>query len=177
MLPYLVLHLPFVSLGALQKLTQLLSRATLARSTALQAVSTGNATFYEVEQILKSLKGRIPETLHFPFHVGSHRGTMASFPHVFLPEFNLQADDKRRQAKDAMRRLPIISSMVTTAREKTDQAKGIVGRAASESKAGSSVAEEVKEITTGIQEVRTDPGAIAGRKGFGKGKNGRRGDG
>ncbi|KAF2984592.1 hypothetical protein EK904_003538 [Melospiza melodia maxima] len=93
------------------------------RSTALQAVSTGNATFYEVEQILKSLK-----------------------------EFNLQADDKRRQAKDAMRRLPIISSMVTTAREKTDQAKGIVGRAASESKAGSSVAEEVAEITTGIQE-------------------------
>ncbi|KAL9845924.1 laminin subunit gamma-2 [Geothlypis trichas] len=109
--------------GQRAKLTQLLSRATLARSTALQAVSTGNATFYEVEQILKSLK-----------------------------EFNLQADDKRRQAKDAMRRLPIISSMVTTAREKTDQAKGIVGRAASESKAGSSVAEEVKEITTGIQE-------------------------
>uniref|UniRef100_A0A8C3N158 Uncharacterized protein n=1 Tax=Geospiza parvula TaxID=87175 RepID=A0A8C3N158_GEOPR len=105
------------------RLTQLLSRATLARSTALQAMSAGNATFYEVEQILKSLK-----------------------------EFNLQADDKRRQAKDAMRRLPIISSMVTTAREKTDRAKGIVGSAASESKAGSSVAEEVKEITTGIQE-------------------------
>uniref|UniRef100_A0A8C3XY86 Laminin subunit gamma 2 n=1 Tax=Catharus ustulatus TaxID=91951 RepID=A0A8C3XY86_CATUS len=40
-----------------RKLTQLLSRATLARSTALQAVSAGNATFYEVEQILKSLKG------------------------------------------------------------------------------------------------------------------------
>ncbi|NXT10478.1 LAMC2 protein, partial [Prunella fulvescens] len=109
--------------GERAKLTQLLSRATLARSTALQAVSAGNATFYEVEQILKSLK-----------------------------EFNLQADDKRREAKDAMRRLPIISSMVTTAREKTDRAKGIVGSAAAESKAGSSVAEEVKEITTGIQE-------------------------
>ncbi|XP_021380829.2 laminin subunit gamma-2 [Lonchura striata] len=109
--------------GERAKLTQLLSRATLARSTALQAVSAGNATFYQVEQILKSLK-----------------------------EFNLQADDKRREAKDAMRRLPIISSMVTTAREKTDRAKGIVGSAASESKAGSSMAEEVKEITTGIQE-------------------------
>uniref|UniRef100_H0Z0K4 Laminin subunit gamma 2 n=1 Tax=Taeniopygia guttata TaxID=59729 RepID=H0Z0K4_TAEGU len=109
--------------GERAKLTQLLSRATLARSTALQAVSAGNATFYEVEQILKSLK-----------------------------EFNLQADDKRREAKDAMRRLPIISSMVTTAREKSDRAKGIVGSAASESKAGSSMAEEVKEITTGIQE-------------------------
>ncbi|NXM81006.1 LAMC2 protein, partial [Oenanthe oenanthe] len=110
--------------GERAKLTQLLSRATLARSSALQAVSAGNATFYEVEQILKSLKGK----------------------------FNLQAEDKRREAQDAMRRLPIISSMVTTAREKTDQAKGIVDRAASESKAGSSVVEVVKEITTGIQE-------------------------
>ncbi|NWS32133.1 LAMC2 protein, partial [Polioptila caerulea] len=109
--------------GERAKLTQLLSRATLARSTALQAVSAGNATFYEVEQILKSLKG-----------------------------FNLQADDKRREAKDAMRRLPIISSMVTTAREKADRAKGMVGSAASEAKAGSSMVEEVKEITTGIQE-------------------------
>ncbi|NXP62747.1 LAMC2 protein, partial [Chloropsis cyanopogon] len=109
--------------GERAKLTQLLSRATLARSTALQAMSAGNATFYEVEQILKSLK-----------------------------EFNLQADDKRREAKAAMRRLPIISSMVTSAREKTDRATGIVGSAASESKAGSSMVEEVKEITTGIQE-------------------------
>lgn len=44
-------------LGLSQMLTQLLSRANLARSTALQAVSAGNATFYEVEQILKSLRG------------------------------------------------------------------------------------------------------------------------
>ncbi|XP_014742189.1 PREDICTED: laminin subunit gamma-2 [Sturnus vulgaris] len=109
--------------GERAKLTQLLSRATLARSTALQALSAGNATFYEVEQILKSLK-----------------------------EFNLQAEDKRREAKDAMRRLPIISSMVTAAREKTDRAKGIVDSAASESKAGSSVVEVVKKTTTGIQE-------------------------
>ncbi|NWZ38494.1 LAMC2 protein, partial [Brachypodius atriceps] len=109
--------------GERAKLAQLLSRATFARSTALQAASAGNATFYEVEQILKSLK-----------------------------EFNLQADDKRREAKDAMSRLPIISSMVTSAREKTDRAKGIVDSAASESKAGSSMVEEAKEITTGIQE-------------------------
>lgn len=172
MLPYRVLHPPFVSLGTLQKLTQLLSRATLARSTALQAVSAGNATFYEVEQILKNLKGSVLETLRFPFHMGSHKSSVASFPHVFLPEFNLQAEEKRREAKDAMRRLPIISSMVTTAREKTDQAKGIVDSAASESKAGSSVVEGVKELTTGIQEVRTDSGAVAVRKRFGGEKHG-----
>ncbi|XP_010293267.1 PREDICTED: laminin subunit gamma-2-like [Phaethon lepturus] len=104
-------------------LTQLLSRANLAKSTALQAVSAGNTTFYEVEQILKSLR-----------------------------EFNLQADDKRREAEDAMRRLPVISSMVTSAREKTDRAEAILGSAASESKAASSAAGEAKEITMGIQQ-------------------------
>lgn len=170
MLPHCVLHPPFVSLDMLQKLTQLRSQATLARSTALQAVSAGNATFYEVEQILKSLKGNILETLPFPFCMGSHKGSMASFPHAFLPEFNLQAGDKRREAKDAMRRLPIISSMVTSAKEKTDRAEGILGSATSESKAASSVVGEVKEITTGIQEVRTGSGATAVRKGFGRRK-------
>ncbi|XP_051649729.1 laminin subunit gamma-2 [Manacus candei] len=109
--------------GERAKLTQLLSRANLAKSTALQAMSAGNATFYQVEQILKSLR-----------------------------EFNLQAGDKRREAEDAMRRLPIISSMVTSAREKTDRAEAILGSAASESKAASSAAGEAKEITTGIQE-------------------------
>ncbi|NXT50400.1 LAMC2 protein, partial [Pluvianellus socialis] len=112
--------------GERATLTQLLSRANLARSTALQAVSAGNATFYEVEQILKSLR-----------------------------EFNLQADDKRREAEDAMRRLPIISSMVTSAREKTERAEAILGSAASESKVASSTAGEAKEITMGIQEEIT----------------------
>uniref|UniRef100_A0A8B9VS96 Laminin subunit gamma 2 n=1 Tax=Anas zonorhyncha TaxID=75864 RepID=A0A8B9VS96_9AVES len=112
--------------GERAMLTQLLSRANLARSTALEAVSAGNATFYEVEQILKSLR-----------------------------EFNLQADDKRREAEDAMRRLPVISSMVASAREKTDRAETILGNAASESKAASSIAGEAKEITTGIQQELT----------------------
>ncbi|KAM6396451.1 laminin subunit gamma-2 isoform 1-T1 [Pluvialis apricaria] len=112
--------------GERATLTQLLSRANLARSRALQAVSTGNATFYEVEQILKSLR-----------------------------EFNLQADDKRREAEDAMRKLPIISSMVASAREKTGRAEAILGSAASESNAASSAAGEAKEITMGIQQEIT----------------------
>ncbi|NXW62148.1 LAMC2 protein, partial [Eurystomus gularis] len=107
-------------------LTQLLSRANLARSTALQAMSAGNATFYEVEQILKSLQG-----------------------------FNLKADDKRREAEDAMRRLSVISSMVASAREKTDRAEAILGSAASESKVANSAAGEAKEITMGIQQEIT----------------------
>ncbi|NXH19082.1 LAMC2 protein, partial [Bucco capensis] len=112
--------------GERARLTQLVSRANLARSTALQAVSAGNATFYEVEQILKSLRG-----------------------------FHLQADDKRREAEDAMRRLQIISSMVASAREKTDRAEVILGSATSESKAASSAAGEAKEISTGIQQEIT----------------------
>lgn len=52
--------------GSLQMLTQLLSRASLARSTALQAVGAGNATFYEVEQILKSLRGNVHKSLPCP---------------------------------------------------------------------------------------------------------------
>ncbi|NXL39218.1 LAMC2 protein, partial [Glaucidium brasilianum] len=107
-------------------LTQLLSRANLARSTGLQAMSTGNATFYEVEQILKSLR-----------------------------EFNLQADDKKREAKDAMSRLPIISSMIASAREKMERAEAIMGSAASESKAASSASGKAKEITMGIQQEIT----------------------
>ncbi|KAM9009328.1 laminin subunit gamma-2 [Ara ararauna] len=112
--------------GKRAMLMQLLSRANLAKSTALQAVSAGNATFYEVEQILKSLR-----------------------------EFNLQAADKRREAEDAMRRLPIISSMVTSAREKTDRAESILASAASESKVARRAAGEAKEITMGIQQEIT----------------------
>ncbi|XP_009992988.1 PREDICTED: laminin subunit gamma-2-like [Chaetura pelagica] len=112
--------------GERATLTRLLSRANLARSTALQALSAGNATFSEVEQILKSLR-----------------------------EFMLQADDKRREAEDAMRRLPTISSVVTRAREKTDRAEATLGSAASESKAASSAAEEAKDITMRIQQEIT----------------------
>lgn len=41
----------------LQTSDQLLSRANLAKSRAQEALSTGNATFYEVENILKNLRG------------------------------------------------------------------------------------------------------------------------
>lgn len=56
-----------------------------------------------------------------------------------------------------MRRLPVISSMVASAKEKTDRAEAILGNAAAESKAASSTAGEAKEITFGIQKVRTGP--------------------
>ena len=91
---------------------------------------------------------------------------------MFLSGFNLQADDKRREAEDAMRRLSVISSMVASAKEKTDRAEAILGNAAAESKAASSTAGEAKEITFGIQKVRTGPGGAAGRRGFGRTSHG-----
>lgn len=40
-----------------QNSNQLLSRANLAKTRAQEALSMGNATFYEVENILKTLRG------------------------------------------------------------------------------------------------------------------------
>ncbi|NXO00628.1 LAMC2 protein, partial [Rhinopomastus cyanomelas] len=105
------------------KATELLSRASLAQSTALQAVSAGNATFYEVEQTLKSLRGS---------------GT--------------QVDGKRQEAEEAMRRLSVVSRTVASAREKTSRAEAVLGSATSESKAAGSAAGRAKDIAVGIQQ-------------------------
>uniref|UniRef100_A0A8C4YCL3 Laminin subunit gamma 2 n=1 Tax=Gopherus evgoodei TaxID=1825980 RepID=A0A8C4YCL3_9SAUR len=103
--------------------SQLLSRANLAKSRAQQALSAGNATFYEVELILKNLRG-----------------------------FHLQVDGRRREAEEAMRRLPLISNMVTNANDKTRRAEGALGSAATDAKTARSMAGEAKEITGGIQQ-------------------------
>uniref|UniRef100_A0A8C0J1Y3 Laminin subunit gamma 2 n=1 Tax=Chelonoidis abingdonii TaxID=106734 RepID=A0A8C0J1Y3_CHEAB len=125
--------------------SQLLSRANLAKSRAQQALSAGNATFYEVELILKNLRG-----------------------------FHLQVDGRRREAEEAMRRLPLISNMVTNANDKTRRAEGALGSAATDAKTARSMAGEAKEITGGIQQEirrlkleanRTADGVLALEKG------------
>ncbi|KAG6930808.1 laminin subunit gamma 2 [Chelydra serpentina] len=133
--------------GESKRLTssQLLSRANLAKSRAQQALSAGNATFYEVELILKNLKG-----------------------------FHLQVDGRRREAEEAMRRLPLINNMVTNANDKTRRAEGALGSAATDAKTARSMAIEAKEITGGIQQEirrlnseanRTADGVLALEKG------------
>uniref|UniRef100_A0A8C3HQN1 Laminin subunit gamma 2 n=1 Tax=Chrysemys picta bellii TaxID=8478 RepID=A0A8C3HQN1_CHRPI len=125
--------------------SQLLSRANLAKSRAQQALSAGNATFYEVELILKNLRG-----------------------------FHLQVDGRRREAEEAMRRLPLISNMVTNANDKTGRAEGALGSAATDAKTARSMAGEAKEITGSIQQEirrlnseanRTADGVLALEKG------------
>ncbi|XP_074858922.1 laminin subunit gamma-2 [Carettochelys insculpta] len=106
--------------------SQLLSRATLAKSSAQQALSAGNATFYEVELILRNLR-----------------------------DFHLQVDGRRREAEEAMRRLPLISSMVKNAGDKTSRAEGALGSAATNAKTARGMASDAKELTAGIQQELT----------------------
>uniref|UniRef100_A0A670HPN4 Laminin subunit gamma 2 n=1 Tax=Podarcis muralis TaxID=64176 RepID=A0A670HPN4_PODMU len=130
----------------LQVSVQLLSRANLAKSKAQQALSAGNATFDEVDSILKNLKG-----------------------------FDLQVGNKRKEAEDAMQRLPFISSMVTRASEKTSIAEAALGTAATEAEAALRMAGEAKEIAGDIdQEIgrlameanRTADGVLVLEKGI-----------
>ncbi|XP_038613826.1 laminin subunit gamma-2 [Tachyglossus aculeatus] len=130
-----------------QKSDQLLSRANLAKSRAQEAMSMGNATFYEVESILKNLR-----------------------------EFDLQVGDKKKEAEDAMRRLPIISQKVAAANSQTGQAEGALGSAASDASLAKSMADETLMITSSIeQEIgrltleanKTADGALALENGLG----------
>ncbi|XP_015269569.1 PREDICTED: laminin subunit gamma-2-like, partial [Gekko japonicus] len=125
---------------------QLLSRASLAKSIAQKALNAGNASLEEVDGILRNLR-----------------------------EFNLQVGDKQREAEEAMRKLPLISTMVTSANEKTRRAEEALGTAVTEAEEARRMAGEAKEIAVGIdQEIgrltleanRTADGVLALEKGI-----------
>ncbi|XP_064450284.1 laminin subunit gamma-2 isoform X6 [Mirounga angustirostris] len=125
---------------------QLLSRANLAKSRAQEALSMGNATFYEVENILKNLR-----------------------------EFDLQVEDKKAEAEEAMKRLSYISQKVADASDKTKQAETALGGAAADTQRAKTAAREALEITDKIeQEIGslnleanvTADGALAMEKGL-----------
>ncbi|XP_010638850.1 laminin subunit gamma-2 [Fukomys damarensis] len=129
-----------------QKSDQLLSRANLAKSRAQEALSMGNATFYEVENILKNLR-----------------------------EFDLQVEDRKAEAEEAMKRLSYISQKVVDASNKMEQAEGALGSAAADAQRAKSAAGEALEISGTIeQEIGslnleanvTADGALAMEKGL-----------
>ncbi|XP_012368222.1 laminin subunit gamma-2 [Octodon degus] len=101
-----------------QKSGQLLFRANLAKSRAQEALSMGNATFYDVENILKNLR-----------------------------EFDLQVEDKKAEAEEAMRRLSLISQKVADASDKTEQAEGALGSATADAQRAKSVARQALGIS------------------------------
>ncbi|XP_004425005.1 PREDICTED: laminin subunit gamma-2 [Ceratotherium simum simum] len=129
-----------------QKSDQLLSRANLAKSRAQEALSMGNATFYEVENILKNLR-----------------------------EFDLQVGDRKTEAEEAMKRLPYISQKVADASDKTKRAEAALGSAAADAQRAKNAAREALEISGKIeQEIGslnleanvTADGALAMEKGL-----------
>ncbi|PNJ53691.1 LAMC2 isoform 3 [Pongo abelii] len=129
-----------------QKSDQLLSRANLAKSRAQEALSMGNATFYEVESILKNLR-----------------------------EFDLQVDNRKAEAEEAMKRLSYISQKVSDASDKTQQAERALGSAAADAQRAKNGAREALEISSEIeQEIGslnleanvTADGALAMEKGL-----------
>ncbi|XP_058395887.1 laminin subunit gamma-2 [Diceros bicornis minor] len=129
-----------------QKSDQLLSRANLAKSRAQEALSMGNATFYEVENILKNLR-----------------------------EFDLQVGDRKTEAEEAMKRLPYISQKVADASDKTKRAEVALGSAAADAQRAKNAAKEALEISGKIeQEIGslnleanvTADGALAMEKGL-----------
>ncbi|XP_036297904.1 laminin subunit gamma-2 [Pipistrellus kuhlii] len=106
-----------------QQSAQLLSRANLAKSRAQEALSMGNATFYEVENILKSLR-----------------------------EFDLQVGDRKAEAEEAMKRLSYISQKVTDASDQTQQAEKALGSAAADAQKAKNAAREALEISSKIEQ-------------------------
>lgn len=129
-----------------QKSDQLLSRANLANTRAQEALNMGNATFYEVETILKNLR-----------------------------EFDLQVGDKRAEAEEAMRRLPLISQKVAAASDKTQQAEVALGGAVADTRRAKQAATEALEIAGKMEQEMgslnseanaTADGALALEKGL-----------
>lgn len=106
----------------IQKSGQLLSRANLAKSRAQEALNMGNATFYEVENILKNLR-----------------------------EFDLQVEDRKAEAEEAMKRLSYITQKVADASDKTRQAEAALGGASADAQGAKNAAREALEITGKIE--------------------------
>ncbi|XP_002937413.3 laminin subunit gamma-2 [Xenopus tropicalis] len=101
---------------------QLLSRANAAKTKATQAMNTGNATFYEIDGILMSLKG-----------------------------FGDQVGDRRSEAEDAMRRLPEIRLRVQDATDSTKRTETALKGAASDASRAEGNAREANNIASEIQ--------------------------
>ncbi|KAK1329286.1 LOW QUALITY PROTEIN: hypothetical protein QTO34_011467 [Cnephaeus nilssonii] len=122
-----------------QQSAQLLSRANLAKSRAQEALSMGNATFYEVENILKNLR-----------------------------EFDLQVGDRKAEAEEAMKRLSYISQKVTNASDQTQQAEAALGKGKERSQGGLEISSKIEQEieSLNLEANVTADGALAMEKGL-----------
>lgn len=78
---------------------------------------------------------------------------------AFISEFDLQVEDRKAEAEEAMKRLSYISQRVAGASDRTKQAEAALGGAAADAQRAQTAAGEALEITGKIEQVSRNPRA------------------
>lgn len=73
---------------------------------------------------------------------------------LFISEFDLQVEDRKAEAEEAMKRLSSISQKVADASDKTQQAERALGSATADTQRAKNAAGEALEITGKIAQVK-----------------------
>lgn len=73
----------------------------------------------------------------------------------FISEFDLQVEDRKAEAEEAMKRLSYISRKVADASDKTEQAESALGSATADAQRANSAAREALEISGQMEQVRS----------------------
>ncbi|XP_062338515.1 laminin subunit gamma-1 [Osmerus eperlanus] len=105
-----------------QTADQLLARADAAKALAEEAAKKGRSTYQEAQDILANLR-----------------------------DFDKRVNDNKTAAEDAMKKIPEINATIIAANEKTKQAEGALGNAATDAKMAKSKAEEAEKIASAVQ--------------------------
>ncbi|KAG9483072.1 hypothetical protein GDO78_009164 [Eleutherodactylus coqui] len=113
---------------------QLMSRTNAAKNKAEKAKQTGNSTYYTIEGMLSSLR-----------------------------EFGDTVGDRRREAEDALRRLPEITRQTQAAVDTTERAGAALKGAENDAATADRNARDAQSITTAIQEDMMQMGLDANR--------------
>lgn len=72
----------------------------------------------------------------------------------FILEFDLQVEDRKAEAEEAMKRLSSISQKVADASDKTQQAETALGSATADTQRAKNAAREALEISSEIEQVK-----------------------
>lgn len=78
---------------------------------------------------------------------------------IFISEFDLQVEDRKAEAEEAMKRLSYISQKVAEASDKTQRAETALGGAATDAQRAKHTAREALGITGKMEQVRRNQGA------------------
>ncbi|XP_062849994.1 laminin subunit gamma-1 [Trichomycterus rosablanca] len=105
-----------------QTADQLLARADAAKALAEEAAKKGMTTFQEAQDILENLR-----------------------------DFDRRVNDNKTTAEEALKRIPQINATINAANDKTRQAEEALGNAAADAKDAKTKAEEADKIASNVQ--------------------------